>query len=104
MTSTRLKIRLQAPRRACWARLDGPENWAPAGGGIGGRGRMVLPSNGINGVIIDMVLDQNRRTYPYHDPDWQAAAKFYAVKHVPSHDPVALAVTEYSVCSHVIIS
>ena len=58
---------------------------------IGGRGRMVLPSNGLNGVIIDMILDQNRRTYPYHDPEWQAAAKFYAVKHMTDvlHAPMA---------------
>ena len=63
---------------------------------IGGRGRMVLPPNGTNGVLIDMVLDQNRRTYPYHDPDWQAAAKFYAVKHVTDvlHAPLEAAAKE----------
>ena len=29
-----------------------------------------------------MILDQNPRTFPYHDADWQAAAKHYGIKHI----------------------
>ena len=49
---------------------------------IGKKGRLVLPPGGANGVLIDMILDQNPRTYPYHDTDWQEAAKHYGVQHI----------------------
>ena len=42
---------------------------------LGKKGRAVLMPGSEHGVFIDMILDQNPRTFPYHDSDWQAAAK-----------------------------
>ena len=49
---------------------------------LGRKGRVVHSPGSEHGVLIDMILDQNPRTYPYHDSDWQEAAKFYGVKHI----------------------
>jgi hypothetical protein len=49
---------------------------------IGGKGRLVLAPGAEHGILLNVILASNPRTYPYHDPDWQAAAKHYAVAHI----------------------
>lgn len=45
-------------------------------------GMTVTDGGAASGVLLTMIMDQNPRTFPYHDPDWQAAAKFYAHQHL----------------------
>ena len=48
---------------------------------LGRKGNFVQPPGSEHGVLIDMILDQNKRTFPYHDEDWQEAAKHFGIKH-----------------------
>lgn len=53
--------------------------------GIGGKGRYVLEPGAANGILVDMVLDQNVRTYDYLDASprgWQEAAAHFSLAHL----------------------
>ena len=49
---------------------------------IGGRGKILVTDNNRDGHIISVIMTENKKHYPYMDPDWQDAAAFYARQHV----------------------
>ena len=45
---------------------------------LGGSGRMVIPEGSqLGGTMLTCILDQQTKSWPYHDPEWQAASNTY---------------------------
>ena len=45
---------------------------------LGGSGRMVVPEGSeLGGTMLTCTLDQQSKSWPYHDPEWQAASNTY---------------------------
>ena len=44
---------------------------------LGGKGRMVIPEGKKGALMITCTLDQQVKSWPYQDPEWQAASDHY---------------------------
>ena len=49
---------------------------------VGGKGKILATDGTREGYTLTVVLTENKRHYPYNDPDWQQAASHYAREHV----------------------
>ena len=49
---------------------------------VGGKGKILATDGTREGYTLTVVLTENKRHYPYNNPDWQQAAAHYAREHV----------------------
>ena len=58
---------------------------------LGGKGMRVLPEGSPEtGTILTTTLNQNVKSWPYQDQDWQAASNHYMLQYLIQYITVAL--------------